>query len=81
MTSAAMTFDELPLALTSFLERESWVRVAASAYRRDETMRSERDHLLTLALDGEVVYVIGGADHGLILDPASFRPYIPRRLP
>ncbi|MFM0270126.1 hypothetical protein PQQ59_06045 [Paraburkholderia aspalathi] len=68
-----MTFDELPSALTSFLERESWVRVAASAYRRDMTMRSERDRLLTLALNGEVFYVLGGTEHGRILDPAWFR--------
>ncbi|MFP3186311.1 MAG: hypothetical protein RXR20_26635 [Paraburkholderia sp.] len=32
---SALTFDDLPIELTALLERDSWVRVAASAYRRD----------------------------------------------
>jgi hypothetical protein len=38
---AVMTFDELPLGLTSFLERESWVRIAASAYRHNTSGDTE----------------------------------------
>jgi hypothetical protein len=53
MTARAMTYDELPLQLTSFLERESWVRVAASALYVDRIASTAvRQPFVDLAMYG-----------------------------
>ena len=70
-----MTFDELPLELTSLLERESWMRASASALYvdRDALWTSDRRFLsnLAMALDGEAFRIVDGPFAGFLVDPAT----------
>jgi hypothetical protein len=56
----SITFDELPRALTALLERESFVRVADSAYRSETISVSAADAIVMRIFNGELNCAIEG---------------------
>lgn len=62
MTAATMTFDQLPLELTSFLALDSWLRIAASAYRLCVRTVPWHEVERVRVMNGEVFYTRVGRE-------------------
>lgn len=58
MKAARIRFDDLPFALAAPTIRESWLRIAASAYRRPHVSLAEINR--RYVIDGEVTYLASG---------------------
>lgn len=72
------TFNDLPVELTSFLERESWVRIAASALYIDRIASpATPDPFIQLLLTGECFRPLYEYERALIqfklAYPAAFK--------